>query len=888
MSSPSTFESHLAASTSSSSSSSSILETTTTSTTSMEQIPTLTSLLQATAESLISRSNSKLPTSSTSTSSSTSFNLPPTTTPSSLLSHRETSNYLSTLLKTPLPSLLKLPSELLSNSNSLSTDLSTLSFTRYNSFLQSNQASLSISKSFSTISNSLDSLLISTLELEQTSTKFNQKVRSFERGRESLKKVQDRLTVLEELLETPKLIRQCIQQSQFHEVLKISKKLKNLLSLTQREEGSSSKGSLKLLERLNGEIEIELESLKIKLLNNLRERELKLPVAVRTVSILRKLNLFSSSNSEEGVDGDRDREEEGLRIIFLSSRWKTLSKEFLKIEQQMSLAGINLTTPPSSTRMNHYVRVGVEENDERTRWLKKWFEIWRELVGETISIYNEIFLSSTSTSTSNSSSAVEGGVGLPPLGPISLFISTCLDSLSQILKLSLPSITSTASLSSLLTQLSYCSHSFTKNGLNFSLPLSLPELFSNQVERIVVGEFELAGKEWEFEWRQGWNKSSSSIGSNTTNNNNRRGVIKIKDWLIIPEGIEKFLQTPLPPPPTTFNFSPRQPEEEEEGRKNPLEWSSQPNQILSLIPPLTHLLNSFTNALNSLRLLPPIEIFRTVLKVQGKELERCSRVLEAFVDAWLTSFHSTSTSSPLDLSRSSPNNNNGKEDLISEEENQFLKEREQEKELILKTLGWFGRDLLPWLRNSLVLGVYSELNYVSTTKEGEESEEEGEVLLKEARKRCERLMSRIEGKEWIDPDQQRLQNSVGNNGLAKEKEEEQEGEIPPVLEVSKGPLDETISTSEEKEEGEEVELDFTSEPQTLDETSLEEPIGIIEGGETGAKEEGEGTKEDPNAPYIVDEVAPPLPVPIPEAELEVDKLEVEVEQEPNQTVDQED
>ncbi|GAA5946182.1 hypothetical protein JCM3765_000145 [Sporobolomyces pararoseus] len=843
-----------------------------TATSTTEQIPTLTSLLQATAESLISRT-SKLPTSSSSTSSS-SFTLPPNPTPQSLLSHPETNQYLSKLIETPLPSLLKLPSELSQLSNSLSTDLSTLSFNRYSSFLQSNDSSKSISNSFNQISNSLESLLESTLELEQTCLKFSNQLNNFKTRKENLNLVRDKLEILQELIDTPLVIKQCISQSQFNEALKVSQKVKSLIknryNHQQQSEGNSK--NILLLDRLNKQVDFVLKSLKIKLLNHLKEKELKLPFAVKSIQILRKLNLFSSSENqeeEEEEENDEERGEEGLRIIFLSSRWKTLQIEFKKIESQMLLSGINLNhlNSDSPRVVEDYIRVGVEENDERTRWLKKWLEIRRELVGETISIYNEIFLLLPPKSQSSSLSSVEVDSflspksDLTPLGPISLFISTSLESLYKILQTSLPYITSTASLSSILTQLNYCCQSFTKKfGLQFSTSsFDLAKLFSDQVERIVIGEFELAGKEWEKEWRQGWSKSG---GIATTHSNSSSRRIKIKDWLIIPEGVEQFLNSPLPSPPTTFRFTNKQ----EEVNK----WSSQPNSILSLIPPITHLLNSFTQVLNSLRLLPPVEIFKSVFKHEMKELERCSRVFEAFIDAWLTSFHSTTpTIQPSTFSP--PSTQNGKEDLMSEEENRLVRERQQEKEIVLKSLGWFGRELLPWLRNSLIFGVYSELNYHPPTEEEEEEEWEGEVLLKEARKRCERLIERIQGREWKDPDElittPTENHEGGTNGIDNKEEEEV-----PVLEVSTRPLDKNTSILE-KEKPEEEKLSFNAESSTLDEPSLES-IGVDENG-TNSKEE-----EDPNAPYLVDEVAPPPPVPLTE-ELVPEAVEMEIEKEQN-------
>ncbi|GAA5868964.1 hypothetical protein JCM16303_000322 [Sporobolomyces ruberrimus] len=846
------------------------LTDTTTSSSDTTSIPSLSSLLQQTAESLSSRTKTAPPSKPSPT--------PTIPTSPSILSHPSAPTYLSSLLSLPLPSLLSLPKNLASLSTTLDSDLSSLAFTRYPSFLLSHSSSQNISQSFDSLSESLSSLLDSTTSLEHATSTFNEGlVKDLKLKGDELSLVRERLEPLEELLEVPLVVRQCIRTGNWNEAISISKRIKDLrnhyfnstTTTTTTSTTQGGGGGEGILERIEKEVEKELLGLKIKVFESFEERQLKLPGAVRGIGILRKLHL---ATTQEG-GGLGWEEEEGLRIVFLSARWKCFEKELERVESQMVACGIQLdrrgdqkvTTIPLTTKKGGTSgRVGVEENDERTRWIKRWIEIWREIVGETIQIYSEVFLSNT-TSTSPASPQFDAFLNpipsLSPHAPLSLFLSTSLSSLSSTLTSALPSLTSTSSLSSLLTQLTYCSHSFTRHGLSFDLPLQLSHLFSLRILRIQFLEWELAGKNWESEWRQGWNKSGSTALSMTTSRSRRNGRIPLKDWLVVPEGVSQLLSTRTPPTPTTFK-------KEEEGG-----WSPQPCPTLALLPPLTHFLNSYINSLNALRLLPSREVYESLVRGQGKEFERSSRVLEAFVEAWYGSFVASSTpnlGSKAGSSGASVFSNGGNEEERSEEESLIERERDEEKEVVVRSLSWFGRELLPWLRNALAKGVYAE------NEEKEGREEDGYV---EARKRVERLIAKIEGREWVDPDLERPMTTSDSQGItngnggdhasANDDVEKKETETDlPILEIPAGPLESLESPSKEsangrlptEEEEEERPIDFTDEPPLpTDEPSLDlTPT---------ANEEPNEAVEDSNKPYFVDDVAPPPPVPLSESEV---------------------
>lgn len=620
-------------------------------------------------------------------------------------------------------------------------------------------------------------------------------------------------------------------------------------------------GALGILERVQEGVDRALLGLRGKVLETLGDRTLKLPGAVRGVGILRKIS--TERGEVESGKGKRKEEalvreldEDGLRIVFLSARWKCLKGELEAVEAQMNACGIDTTGGGGATIKG---KVSVEENDERTRWIKRWIEVWREIVGETIGMYSEVFL----TGEQDKGQEVQFDEflvprpTLPPTAPLELFLSTSLTSLHSVLRSSLSFLTSTASLSTLLTQLTYCSHSFTRHGLSFHSHLQLSQLFENRVSQIMLMEWEQAGKKWEAEWREGWSLSGGSALVTTSIKARRNGRTPIKDWLVVPEGVNTLLSTSLPPTPTSFTST----------NIDSPPWHHQPSTTLALLPPLAHLLNTYVNSLNSLRLLPPSSIFPTLLHAQSKELERASRVLEAFIDAWSSSF---AQSTPI------PSKSFDSNDVeLSEEESTVVKEREEEKRVVLNSMAWFGRELIPWVRGALVEGVYRELHQ-QKEKDGKRVEETG---LREARKRVEKLIARIEGREWVDPDAPRPVEEARTNGVTNgsgeiegkgEKEEEpieEEGGALPVLEIPAGPL-ESLSSPATTSNGtganleRDEPLEFTSspvEPSSTDEPSLDLPLSSNGHAEDGDGEaEGEGEE---NKPYLVDEVAPPPPLP---------------------------
>lgn len=689
-----------------------------------EPVPSLASLLLSTAESLATRSKAL---GSANSSASTPKAKPPpafasVANPAALLATPASKEYLASLLALPLPTLLALPNQLATLSTSLDTDLSSLAFTRYSSFLLAHSATQSISSSFSTLSANLDSFIQSTDALKGVVAGFEQRVSEPRRKRERMALVRERMEEVEELMEAPSVVDACVRAGYWAEAIDVAMRLSDLhkrLSTNAARASSSDGegiGALRLLERVREEVSVALLSLRARVLDSLLQRGLKLPGAVRGVSILRRIGERGFGVLDEGVSDSKEMDEDALRIVFLAARWRCLRVELESVEGQMAASGIKLAEtearPGQQQREDPDAQVGAEENEERTRWTKRWIEVWREVVGETVGMYTEVFLSSTPLATAASANTPHA---LPSTAPLALFLTTSLNSLSDILSYAIPCLTSPSSLSSLLTQLSYCSHSFARHGLEFRELQQLRERVEARVGRIVVVEWEVAGRKWEKEWRDGWEGSPATSAANARRNQLLGGRPPISDWLVSPEGLAQVFATLLPPavdlkaPPPT--------------------WHHQPSQPLALLPPLARFLNAHATALNALRLLPPLALYPSFLAVQARELDRATQVLAAFTDAWLASL---STLPDIDLSIP--------EDELSKEELQVRQLREDEKRLVVFAVAAFGRWVVPWCEGGLKKGVYGELAQKGM---GREEREQGVV---DAIRRVEGIVARIEGR----------------------------------------------------------------------------------------------------------------------------------------------
>ncbi|POY72517.1 hypothetical protein BMF94_4343 [Rhodotorula taiwanensis] len=739
-----------------------------------EPIPSLASLLLSTAESLAARSRNAPAVSAPdrpkkllgvgagssgpgkASSPAAAFTL--STSPDALLSHPAAPPYLASLLAQPLSEIEALPASLANLSTTLDQDLSSLAYTRYSAFLQSHAAAQSISTLFTSLSDSLSALLDSTLSLEQAATAFGSKIDSVRDKRERMARVRDRIAEVEELLDAPSVVDACVRAGYWSEAIDVASRLENLHKRLLANSGTGfdstrssedgfveGQGARALLDRIRGEVNLALLSLRTRVLESLVQRSLKLPSAVRAIGVLRRISErgLAADHRKKSGDGPKtfsegrrvELDEDALRVVFLVARWKCLRNELGGVEAQMTAAGIQLGKDGDAhvIAAKQDLQVSAEENDERARWTKRWIEVWREIVGETITTYAEVFLGSSAPLKAASDGNADQKVrahALSPTAPLHLFLSTALDLLSNILVRAIAGLNAASALSSIVTQLTYCSHSFARYGLDFRQMIQLRERVELRIGRIVALEWEAAGRKWEKEWRDAWGHSGGAIM--TAAKARRNGRVPLTDWLVVPEGLSTALSTPVPPAPTSYT--------------KPAEaWHHQPSPSIALFPPLARFLNAQATALNSLRLLPPVALYTPLRRAQAVELDRATQVLSAFTDAWLAAIASTPLVDSTGFDTATPTVN-GAECGVTTEDQVIAREREAERKAVAAAIAWFGRSVVPWCAAALESGVYAEL--VQSGRVGDAGLADG---VKEARRRCEQLIAKIEGRDYAEP-----------------------------------------------------------------------------------------------------------------------------------------
>lgn len=432
------------------------------------------------------------------------------------LASREAQIYLARLLSLPLDDLQREPDTLATSSSQLDTDLAHLCFRSYPTFLLSRSASTSIEGSFASLSSSLDALVSSADGLGSACAAFASLVSPIQSQRAKTVQVLDQIDKVAEVLELPRLVGTCVRSGGlWNEALDLAARADELC--TRAPDNAA-------LRRVKREVDREVVGLEARVLEALRERSLKLPGAVRSITLLRRMR--------KGAGDAR------LAQILLCSRWDCLR---VQLDQLQS---------------------GLYVGDDRVRHLKRWIELWREVIGETASMYTDIFPEPSLSSL------------------LRQYLQHALSSLLTSLDTHLLHITSTAALSSILTQLAYAGQAFTRaHALDFRSLAA--ERISQRVLALITGRLAEATDALRTELRSG-----------------------------------KPASYPSPPPIP--------------------DWSSTAPHCLTTVPPLARLVNAHAATLNELRLLPALSLRPLVTSALASELHGAIEACAA--DVTLTSW----------------------------------------------------------------------------------------------------------------------------------------------------------------------------------------------------------------------------------------------------------
>jgi len=199
---------------------------------------------------------------------------------------------------------------------------------------------------------------------------------------------------------------------------------------------------------------------------------------------------------------------------------------------------------------------GVEERADHARYVRRYVDVWREGVHDVVTQYTNIFL--------DRASSEDMIVDLRYL--LSTLTLSMVNNLIDVLAQSLPQVEDTTSLTSILTQLTHCSTSFAKIGLDFrSL---LPPLFEAAVKERFSQAVEAATSKF----------LQTLVDAQKYSRQPSQVLVTAVAAASLPE------ETTLP------------------------ESLRMPPHVLSSYPPFAIYTNSLLSALNSLRLLAPVSI----------------------------------------------------------------------------------------------------------------------------------------------------------------------------------------------------------------------------------------------------------------------------------------
>lgn len=573
--------------------------------------------------------------------------------------------YMEDLLSCALDDLKREPAALSAKLDSLNQELANLCFRSYDALILSHSSYLSVSSSFSSLDTGLDLFLATSQELATTCRSFEGFLNAdLNPTRSKLSEALLHVDSVGEVLDLPRLVKACVVNGNWAEALELSKRVTQISALCEGEASS------RVMQRVRFQVALELIDLKMRILQSLRDKTLKLPSAVRGISLLRRLEepAFRSTF----VDAEEALTEEKLQLIFLASRWHCLKSQMESLTLVARLGQSSIT----------------EISEERVKYVKKWIEIWREVVGDAVNIYAESFLSGQDTNKASQKRQF-----------LEAFLHHAFSELHRMLEANLAFIYSVSSLSTLLTQLAYCAAAFTRFGFDFRVSVAF--LMQHRVQIIVTEKFRLGLDNLLSELSPPLATPGFRSPLAPTPNRLRR----LSTTLLAPESMSKV----------SLYASTLQAEKEDLSSALIV---TQPAQQLTLYPCLARFVNAIAIAFNELRLIPAVALFPSLKEALDDALAKATEGFLALVE-----------SSMPELAQGVLEDD-GEEPLDRQKR---LSEEEKVRQILVAGVGLLCRNVLPFCEQGLRKGIFGEVS-----GDLEESE-----LVASSRLRCEGVLKSL-------------------------------------------------------------------------------------------------------------------------------------------------
>lgn len=502
-----------------------------------------------------------------------------------LASSAQSMAYLNDIPTLSLHDLVREPSVLASEAALLTTELTSLCHREYPTFLHVHSTAKTLAASFDSLSSSQSSFLSILPDLDASCRTFTVTARPILAERSQAALVLENHDKLMDILEIPQLIDTCVRNGAYQDASDLASHTTDLAKRFL---------DVPIIRSVEEEVKHSIRTMMAQLLTVLRE-PVKLPALHTAVKFLRKMGPWT---------------EEELAVIFLASRNAHLDSAFATLERDLA---------------------------DPSRYIRKYVEAFRENVHDVVNQYSTIFLDPSS----------------PSPDPrklrqfVLLFAQDRIDTLLHRLDTHLPQVEDATSLTSLLTQLTYCSQSFSRIGLDFRSLLTTP--FSTAVLTSSQSAFDAAAMHLQ-------NSISEAERINKVPSS----------WLLSGSSAS------VPSFPNSVELSGS---------------THAPPLILASFPPLAIYLNALLTTFNTIRLLPPSHLL-------GDLLVALSASLAMSLEALLIYSMNVTSSHTSPLLRRSFDGDDTKEN------------RDKEKNVVLAAGGAMVKVLVPFVQRALIEGIY--------------------------------------------------------------------------------------------------------------------------------------------------------------------------------------
>ncbi|KAG0332177.1 conserved oligomeric Golgi complex component [Podila horticola] len=532
-----------------------------------------------------------------------------------MLSTSWSRDYLNRLTSLPARALHNEPSKLREEQQKVERDMSDLAFKDYKAFILVKDCKEDVQSTFENLGQHLDHFHDTIPAFASTLTGFSSNVADILQRQHVYNSILASHSQLLEVLEIPVLMETCVRNGYYHEALELAAHVQRLVI---RYPG------LKIIQEIDAKVSQGKEMMLVQLLAQLRE-PIKLPVALRIISFLRRIGSFSSqlqSVEEEEQSKDRGTSSPSSGSLPLSASFgaTSLSGAHTGPEDETPLRMLFLKS--RGLYMNLQLAKIVLHKGDSFSYLKKYIDVTRECLFDIMTYYKSIFGSGGDSYYAGGSVSDDSGSGGSSLSKtrrdgvsgqdfrqqkqhgwttdnlLADFVTYRTQILLAVLHTHIPQINDTQALSSILTQLMYLGANMGKIG--FDLRYLVTSLFEEAVIRVVGGAFQrgaiefldsLGGEgfnypEWQLpsQWMLGSTGRVSSTGSPTLSRSTVAGAGS----------------------------------------------TMSPQTVLMDYPALAYLTNAYLTALNSLRLLAPLSVAVPLREILVDSLAQVNSALEEY------------------------------------------------------------------------------------------------------------------------------------------------------------------------------------------------------------------------------------------------------------------